>query len=90
MGRRVAAGRPIEPHRRLGTLTGMNGADLPGQDALVESSVAGPQKRPAVVAELRGDAETRRDRVPCVHRAQAADEHAGFVSVGIERPERPG
>ena len=60
-------------------------ADLSGQHALAESSVARPQNRSAVVGEpdvtpSRGDHD-----VPGVQRSLTANDRVGFVSLRVER-----
>ena len=63
----------------------MDGAELSGQHALVEASVARAQHRPAVRGELRRDTEPRRYDVPGVERAQPGDRLVCFHAGRVER-----
>src|SRR5262249_35336239 len=61
-----------------------NGADLTGQDALVEAAIAGTQDGSAIVRKSSGDAEARRDDVPRVQRAQPVDHLTRVISFGVD------
>ena len=63
----------------------MEEADLTGQHALAESSVARPQNGSAVGGELRRDAQSWRHDIPGVQRSQTGDDLGSFVSLRIDR-----
>ena len=83
-GCRVPAGGRVVRLGRRRRHAGMNGAELSGQHALVEASVARAQHRPAVRGELRRDTEPRRYDVPGVERAQAGDRLVCFHARRVE------
>jgi hypothetical protein len=63
----------------------MNRRQLSRQDTLVESSVARAQHRPAVRADLGGEAQARRPDVPGIKRAQPGDDPVGLAACNVAR-----
>src|SRR5215472_14418937 len=84
---RVAARCRIELHGRGRGQSGMIVSALSRQYSLMKPTVACPQYRSAIPGEFGGRAQTRRNLVPRVHRAEATYNGPIFLRFEVNRVE---